>query len=285
MAELLLVDGHALAFRAFYGFPSRYFSPSGEPVNAVQGFGSMLVNTIRAFDPEGISVVFDAPGKCFRNDIYPEYKANRPPVPPELKSQFPLMERFLKHIGIPSVSVDDVEGDDVLASIALASAGTGISVNILSPDKDLCQLLETENIALLKYDGRSGTYSSITGESFSSDFGFEPRCFRDYLALMGDRCDNVPGVAGIGKKTASDLVRDLGCLEDIYDNIGLLRSSVRKKLEAQRDMAFLSRDLVTLRTDVTLPERFFDRCCIDHDPLYDFCSTSGLQNLYHRCMG
>jgi len=285
LADLLLVDGHALAFRAFFGFPNLYFTPEGAPVNAVQGFGSMLVNTIRTFDPDMVGVVFDAPGKSFRSDLFPEYKAQRPPVPGELTSQFPLMQEFLIYMGIPTVAVDEVEGDDVLASISVSRIANGDRVTILSPDKDLCQLLSSDGISLMKYDGRSGSFTRLTRERFCSDYGFSPESFCDYLALMGDSCDNVPGVKGIGKKTASTLVGEFGCLENIYDNLASLKPAARRKLEAGKDVAFLSRDLVTLKTDVALPDRLLASCCIDPDSLFEFCSSTGLGSLYSRCMG
>ena len=285
LAELLVVDGHALAFRAFFGFPSIHFSPEGEPVNAVQGFGSMLVSTIRKYDPDMISVIFDAPGKSFRNELFPEYKAHRPSVPEELTSQFPLIHEFLSCMGVPCVIVESVEGDDVLATLSLARVARGDSVRILSPDKDLCQLLTEQNISILKYDGRTGNYEEMDGCSFVSKFGFRPEYFKDYLALIGDRADNIPGVKGIGKKTASALIREFGDLQMIYNNLDLIKPVVRRKLEAEKDIAYLSRDLVTLVEDVVLPEKVLATCCIDPDLLYDFCSSKGLEYLFNRCMG
>jgi len=276
------MDGNYFAFRAYYGFTG---SSAGPGVNAVYGFGSFLIDALKTFDPERIAVIFDAPGDSFRNELYSDYKAQRPPVPEELLEQLPLMEELLQCLGIPSISLAGVEGDDVLGSLSFCLVDQGWSVGLLSADKDLFQLLRKERITLFRSGTRgSGQYQRVDGRSFSDKFGFSPGNHVDYLALTGDRADNVPGVRGIGPKNAGRLIRSYGTLEKLYEDISSLPVSLGRKLQSSREEAFLSKELVTIRTDLDLQGFLPEACCMNTEELDFFCRENHLQSLYARCM-
>lgn len=285
MAEIILIDGNYFAFRAFYGF-SQFPSPDDEhPVNAVYGFGSFLIDALSFFDPDKVAVIFDAPGENFRKALFGDYKAHRPSPPTELMEQFPLIEEFLDCLGIPHFSMDGVEGDDLIASLALDLAGQGHQVGMISADKDLFQLLANERLTLLRPGrGITGNYEKVDRDSFSGKFGFPPSHHVDYLALVGDRADNVPGVRGIGHRGASRLVSEHGALENIYRVMNSLSASTRKKLEKDKEMAFLSKALVTLKTDLDVRDLSPCACAMDREELYCYCIEKSLQPLYHKCL-
>ncbi|MBN1332322.1 MAG: 5'-3' exonuclease [Synergistales bacterium] len=285
MTEIILIDGNYFAFRAFYGFSDFQSSCDEHPVNAVYGFGSFLVDSLAFLDPQRIAVVFDAPGHSFRKVIFRDYKAQRPTPPVELTEQFPLIEEFLDCLGIPYFSMEGVEGDDLIASLALDLAGQGQEVGMISADKDLFQLLANERLTLFRPGrGHPGNYEKVNRDSFTSKFGFPPAHHVDYLALVGDRVDNVPGVRGIGHRGASRLVSEHGSLENIYQELDSLPSATRKKLETGKEMAFLSKTLVTLKTDLDVRELSPGACSMDRDELYCYCMENSLQSLYHKCL-
>lgn len=285
MTEAMIIDGHALAFRAFFGCSFPLFSPSGVPVNALYGFGSILVSFLQRWNPDMVRFVFDSPGPKFRNEMYPEYKANRPKAPADFVVQLPLIMAFIQHLGFPVLSVEGIEADDVIASLAIQLSNDGNRVRIMSPDKDFCQILADGNIVLTKPPaGRFTDYRDVDDNSFRNEFGFAPPLMVDYLALLGDRADNVPGVRGIGKKGALKLVQDYGDLDNIYENLPLVALSVRKKLELGRDSAFLSRDLIRLKTRLELEETSCTQCDCDREKLKRFCSENNVNRLYERCI-
>jgi len=216
LAEIILIDGNYFTFRAFYGFSNFPSQDEEHPVNAVYGFGSFLIDALSFFDPQGVAVIFDAPGHSFRKAIFKDYKAHRPSPPVELTGQFPLIEEFLDCLGIPHFSMEGVEGDDLIASLALDLAGQGQEVGMISADKDLFQLLANERLTLFRPGkGLAGNYEKVDRDSFTGKFGFSPVHHVDYLALVGDRADNVPGVRGIGHRGASRLVSEHGAIENI----------------------------------------------------------------------
>lgn len=285
MDEVMIVDGHALVFRAFFGCSFPYSSSSGIPVNALYGFGSFLVSFLEKWDPTRVSFVFDRPGPKFRNRMYPEYKANRPKAPEDLVSQIPLIQEFVKCLGFPVLSIEGVEADDVIASLALKMSEDGNRVRIMSPDKDFCQILDEGDITLTRPPaGKDRNYRHLNSRSFRKEFGFAPSLMVDYLALLGDRADNVPGVRGIGKKKASMLVQEYGALENIYRELPSITASIRKLLTEGEESAFFSRDLIRFRTGIEISGTCSCECSCDTNRLKQFCIDHNVGILYERCM-
>ncbi|MDR1649082.1 MAG: DNA polymerase I, partial [Synergistaceae bacterium] len=250
---LLIVDGHGLAFRAFYAVPPLN-APDGTPTNAILGFMNMLTKIQDGFDaPSRCAVVFDAPGPTFRHELYKEYKAQRKPTPEEFKIQVPLLKDLLTFMGYPVVSEPGVEADDVIASLARATAGRGGEAVIVSSDKDLFQAL-APGVRMLRPVKGITTLKDYDEASFTEEFGFSPQSMPDYLALLGDASDNVPGVPGIGEKTALQLIREAGTLERLFESLESQKAAVGKKLAAGKDSAFQSRELIRLKFDLPLPD-------------------------------
>jgi len=257
-SRLFLLDGNALLYRAYYALMRNPLTNSrGEPTGAVFGFAQTLLTLIRKHRPDYLAVVFDAPGPSFRRELYAEYKANRSAMPEELRTQLPLVRELVDAWPCPRIEVPGVEADDVLASYAAQLAGEGLQVVLVTGDKDLYQML-SDHVAILN-PGRGGPAAipeSLLGpDSVQPKFGIpEPVQVVDVLALMGDASDNVPGVPGIGLKTAGKLITAHGSIEAIYANLDAVTSPrFRQKLKDHREEAFLARDLVRLRTDLELP--------------------------------
>ncbi|MDR1730517.1 MAG: DNA polymerase I [Synergistaceae bacterium] len=255
-SKILIVDGHGLAFRAFYAVPP-LSAPDGTPTNAILGFMNMLTKVEDEVAPDRCVVVFDAPGPTFRHEIFPDYKAQRKPAPEEFRPQVPLLRELLTALGYPVIVREGVEADDVIASLAKKAAAEEKEAVVVSSDKDLLQIL-SPGIRMLRPIRGITTLKDCDEAAFIGEFGFEPVFMADYLALLGDAADNVPGVPGIGEKTALQLIREYRTLERLYDALteeetdGPLKTGVRKKLEAGRASAFYSRDLIYLKTDLPL---------------------------------
>ncbi|MBI2425107.1 MAG: DNA polymerase I [Candidatus Hydrogenedentes bacterium] len=247
---LYLIDGMAFAFRAYYAIRTALTDNSGRPTNAVYGFTRVLLKLLREHNPTHIAVVFDAPGKTFRDDLFPAYKATRRETDEELKLQFPVMHEVVRALNLPLLVVPGVEADDVMGTLARQAEAMGMPVALVTGDKDLQQLVSD----LIKvYDPNKGD----TGMWYDRDavverFGVGPEHVVDALALIGDTADNVPGVRGIGDKTAKKLMETYGSLEDLYARIDEMKGKQKEKLLEDRDQAFFSRDLVTIKTDVPL---------------------------------
>ncbi|MCC6489245.1 MAG: DNA polymerase I [Candidatus Hydrogenedentes bacterium] len=251
MADTLyLIDGSAFAYRAFFAIRGLTDS-KGQPTNAVYGFARVLLKLLRQHDPSHIAVVFDAPGRTFRDDMYPEYKANREATPEELSSQFPLMHELVRAFNICMIVQPGVEADDVMGTLARRAGEAGMNTVLVTGDKDLLQLV-TDRAKV--YDPGKGDDGLWYGkEEVRERFGVGPEHVIDALGLMGDTADNVPGVRGIGPKTARTLLEKYGSLEAIYAHLDDLKGKQRERLEEDREMALLSRRLVTINTDVELP--------------------------------
>jgi len=256
--SLYLVDGHALAYRSYYAFIRRPLVNSrGEETSAVFGFAKTLLNLLERFDPSHVAVVFDSKEKTFRKELFPEYKANRPEMPEPLALQLPMIFSLLEAMSIPFLSLDGYEADDIIATLSKRIEPHS-SVRIVSGDKDLFQVV-SDNTHVIR-PGKAGLLDQeIDPGALQEKFGFGPVEFVDYQALMGDPTDNVPGVPGVGEKTANKLIREFGSLEKIYDGIDSISSkSLRDKLINGKEQAFLSRKLVRLEVavpvDVTLDE-------------------------------
>lgn len=253
--RVLLFDGHSHAYRAFYGIPE-LTTRTGQPVNAVYGFWRILLRTFRDYPSSYIAVVFDAAGKTFRHEIYPEYKANRRPMPEELATQLPLIERLLAALGIPTISISGVEADDVLASISLRAAERDMTCLIATSDKDMAQVV-SDRICLLRPGGRrvDTAQELLDPAGVLAKYGVPPGQIVDLLSLVGDTSDNVPGIPGIGDKTAARLLQQFGSLEATLDSADKVRNRrVAAGLADYRKDAERAHRLIRLKSDVELDE-------------------------------
>lgn len=248
MAEqFFLFDGTAFIYRAYYAI--QHLSNSrGEPTNAAFGFARVLMKILRQYEPACVAVVFDAPGKTFRHDRFPAYKATRQPTPEDLIAQLPLIDKIVDAFDLPRIRISGVEADDVLGTMAQAAARQGFEAVIVSGDKDLLQLVDQHITVFDPHKGDDGKWYGP--DDVRERYGVEPERVIDVLGLMGDSADNVPGVRGIGEKTARKLLEKYGSMAGVYEHIDELKGKQRQKLEEDRDIALLSRELVTIKTDV-----------------------------------
>ncbi|MBX3039973.1 MAG: DNA polymerase I [Bdellovibrionaceae bacterium] len=251
MKTVYLVDVSSMFFRAYYAIRP-LTSPSGVPVNAVYGFLSMLTKLLKEERPSYLVFCYDRKEPSFRKDLYEDYKANRTEMPEDLAAQIPYIKKLATLMGIPTLEVPGFEADDLIGTLALKAKAHGAQAVIVSGDKDFGQLLEP---GILLYDTMKNIRYDAAGAK--EKWGVRPDQMIDYLALVGDSSDNVPGVAGIGPKGAIKLLEQFPSLEAIYENLDAVESkSVREKLLKSKDMAFLSKKLVTISTDVEVPEDF-----------------------------
>lgn len=252
----ILIDGSSYLYRAFHAYPGTM--SNGEiPTNAVYGVVNMLRSMMRQFSSERMVVIFDAKGKTFRDEMYPQYKANRPPMPDDLRCQIEPLHNVIRAMGLPLISIDGVEADDVIGTLASQASKAGMPVLISTGDKDMAQLVD-ENITLIN----TMTNLVLDREGVIEKFGIPPELIIDYLALMGDKVDNIPGVPGVGEKTALALLQGIGSLEQIYDNLDKIAplgfrgsKTMAQKLADNRENAFLSYQLATIKLDVELEEK------------------------------
>ncbi len=254
MAEgrtLYLLDTMALAYRAYYAFISRpRINSRGINTSAVYGFTTTLIKLIKDFGLDHAAVVLDASEETFRRELYPPYKANREPPPEELLSNLPFIREVAAALSIPVFEVGGVEADDVIGTLARQAEAEGSDAVIVSPDKDFQQLLSAR-ITLFKPARRGEEFDRVTESTFREKFGVGPARFIDILALMGDSADNVPGIRGIGEKTAARLIAEYGTVEELLAHAAELKGKrAREGLLASPEMARLSKHLVTIKTDV-----------------------------------
>jgi DNA polymerase-1 len=222
--RLLLLDGHSLAYRAFYALPVENFSTStGQPTNAVYGFTSMLINTLRDERPTHVGVAFDVSRATFRSEEFPEYKATRSASPDEFKSQVPLIREVLDALSIPYVQVDGFEADDVIATLTTQAEAAGFDVLIITGDRDAYQLVDPHVTVLYPKKGVSDL-ARMTPEAVEEKYGLTPAQYPDYAALRGDPSDNLPSIPGVGEKTAAKWVREYGSLDGLVDRVGEVRA-------------------------------------------------------------
>lgn len=252
-APMILVDGSSYLYRAFHAIPPLSTS-DGQPTNAIRGVTSMIKSLIKTYADSPIVVIFDAKGKTFRDDMYPEYKAQRPSMPDDLRLQIEPIHSIIKAMGLPLISIGGVEADDVIGTIAKIVGETGREVIVSTGDKDMAQLV-TDKVTLVN----TMTDTLMDIEGVKKKFGVGPELIIDFLALMGDKVDNIPGVPGVGEKTALGLLQGLGSLESIYSRLDEIAGlsfrgakTLSKKMEDNKDMAFLSYQLATIKCDVEL---------------------------------
>ncbi|KHT61782.1 DNA polymerase I [Photobacterium gaetbulicola] len=250
---LILIDGSSYLYRAYHAAPN-FTNSDGEPTGAVYGVVNMLRSMLRQFSTEHIAVIFDAKGKTFRDEMYPEYKANRPPMPDDLRSQIEPLHAVIKAMGLPLISISGVEADDVIGTLACQASKAGMPVLISTGDKDMAQLVD-QNITLIN----TMTDVVMDPAGVVDKFGIGPELIIDYLALMGDKVDNIPGVPGVGEKTAKALLTGIGGLDALYANLDDIPAlgfrgskTMPKKLLEHKDAAYLSYELATIKLDVEL---------------------------------
>jgi DNA polymerase I len=243
-----LIDGSSYFYRAFYAL-GRLSNARGMATQAIYGFAQMLLKVLKEKRPDYVGMIFDAPGPTFRHTMYPEYKGTRQKMPEDLAVQIPYIKELVQYHGIRQLEVDGYEADDIIATLVLRSKQQGLQMVIASADKDLHQLIEDPQVQ--QWDPQKDRV--ITSKEVAERFGIEPRRMIDLLALMGDSSDHVPGVPGVGEKTAQKLLQQWGSLDELFAHVGDLTSApLRSKLASGRSLAYLSRDLVTLKSTVPL---------------------------------
>ena len=245
--SLILIDGSSFLFRAYHAVPP-LSNPKGEPTNAIYGVSNMLRKLINDYPTEYFTVVFDAPGKTFRNEIYDQYKAHRPPMPDDLRVQIEPLHQLIKAMGLPLIMESGVEADDVLGALAQHAAQQGFKVIISTGDKDMAQLV-TEQIIL----ENTMSNTRMDRQGVIDKFGVAPEQIIDYLALMGDTSDNIPGVPKVGPKTAAKWLEQYQTLENLVANADKITGKIGENLRASLDQLPLAKQLTTIKTDLNLP--------------------------------
>ena len=253
MATLVLLDGHSLAYRAFYALPTDLATKAGTVTNAVFGFTSMLVKLLADEKPDYLAVAFDAPVRTFRYDLDPEYKAGRKETPDLFKSQMPLIREVLETMQVPQLCVEGVEADDVIATLATGAAAEGMDVIVVTGDRDAFQLIEDPHIKVL-YNRRGVSDYVLYDEAGIAEryLGVTARQYPQYAALRGDNSDNLPGVPGIGEKTAAALIVKYGDLDTVFDHLDELPPKQRQNLGEHKERVLLNRTMTYLRRDLEL---------------------------------
>jgi DNA polymerase-1 len=254
-APIVLVDGSSYLYRAFHALPPLTTS-NGQPTGAVKGVLNMLKRLIKDYPQSPMAVVFDAPGKTFRDDMYSDYKAHRPPMPDDLRSQIAPLHACVKALGLPLLCIEGVEADDVIGTLAHHATQAGRDAVVSTGDKDMAQLVNA-HITLVN----TMKDETLDEAGVEAKFGLPPELIIDFLALMGDKVDNIPGVPGVGEKTAIGLLQGMGGgLNTIYGDLERIKTltfrgakTLSKKLEAHREQAFLSYQLATIKVDCELP--------------------------------
>ena len=273
MKKLMILDGNSIVNRAFYGI-RMLNAPDGTPTNAVFGFLTILRRLLELEKPEALAVTFDLKAPTFRHKQYADYKAQRKPMPEDLAAQLPVLKEVLDAMGVRRLELEGWEADDLLGTVGRICEGEGWRCTIVTGDKDSFQLI-TDTTHVCHVKSRMGKTETIdySPEVFREEYGFEPVRMVDLKALMGDASDNIPGVPGVGEKTAKDLIVRFGTLENIYRDLETIEVTpgVRKKLAAGRESAFLSFDLATIRTNAPIAFKP-EEALWDHDykpELYD----------------
>jgi DNA polymerase-1 len=280
----VLIDGHSLAYRAFYALPPDLATSSGQVTNAVYGFTSMLIKVMEELRPGGLIVAFDKGRPRFRTERYDAYKAHRKPMPDELREQMDIIHAVLEALDIPFLEQEGFEADDVLATLT-EMLPRDSEVFIVTSDRDALQLV-SERVKVVT--NRKGITDIVVYDmqGVKEKYGVEPGQIVDYLALKGDASDNIPGVPGIGEKTAAALIEEYGSLDKIYEHVAEIKAGkARKALEENREAAFMSRELATMRRDVPVEEgdtAYWELKPWDEDALRRLFDSLEFRKLYER---
>lgn len=273
-APLILVDGSSYLFRAFHGLPP-LTNKDGHPTGAIKGVISMLRRMMADFPDSHMAVVFDAKGKTFRNDMYQEYKANRPPMPDDLRVQIQPIHEMVRAMGIPLLVVEGVEADDVIGTLCHQATEQGVDTIVSTGDKDMAQLVSA-HVSLVN----TMTNTTMNREGVIEKFGLAPEQIIDYLALMGDKVDNIPGVPGCGPKTAVKWLAEYQTLENLVENADQIKGKIGEKLRANLEQLPLSKALATIKCDVELEQGPKDLVLAeeDNEALLGYYTTFGFKS-------
>jgi DNA polymerase-1 len=280
---LVLIDGSSYLYRAFH-VPNlqRLSNSAGHPTGAVHGILNMTNRLLTDYEPERIAVVFDAPGKTFRDDIYPDYKANRPPMPDELRAQIEPSLAAIEALGIKVIRVAGVEADDVIGTLASAASAQGLDTVISTTDKDMTQLVDDHVLVLNTMDDRR-----LDAEGVEAKYGVAPSQIIDYLTLIGDSSDNIPGVPGVGPKTAQKWLAEYGDLDGVISHADEIAGKAGENLKAALDSLPLYKELVTIKCDLELPCALDElrRGPVDGERLRAVLEPLEMFNLLRRFLG
>ncbi len=247
--DIYLIDGSAYIYRAYHAI-APLSNSKGVPTHAVLGFINMVKRLVREKNPTYLVIAFDSRGPVFRHQLYNQYKANRPPMPEDLSVQIPFIKRFVAASNFLMLEEQDVEADDIIASVVKRFTALGHRIVVVSGDKDLLQLVSDD---VVMWDPMKDKV--MDPEAVIKKYGVRPDQLLDLFALIGDSADNVPGVPGVGPKTAEKLIGDFSTLEGLYAHIDdLKKSKMKEKIIEHRDQAYLSRKLIDLKSDVAIPE-------------------------------
>ena len=282
-----LVDASVYVFRAYYSLPPDMRDGDGQPVQAVYGFARFLCDLIEQAKPQYIAVAFDASlATSFRNQIYPAYKANREPAPPDLMLQFERCRSLCGHLGLAWYDSPEFEADDIIGTLAHRMRAEGLRTTVVSRDKDLAQLIAPGDV-YWDYSGNAKYFHRDIEERF----GVAPERYADYLALTGDAVDNIPGVPGVGPKTAAALMKRYATLDELYDQLDTVHdlpvrgaAKLVERLAAHREAAYLAQALTRIRCDMLLPatREQLRRRSPDLDAVAGFCDQQGFGSLLRR---
>ncbi|RUO35909.1 DNA polymerase I [Aliidiomarina sanyensis] len=249
----ILVDGSSYLFRAYYA-PPHLTNSAGEPTGAIYGVVNMLRSLLKQYNPTHMAVIFDAKGETFRNDMYAEYKANRPPMPDDLRSQIEPLHQIIRALGLPLISIEGVEADDVIGTLAMQASEEGRTTLISTGDKDMAQLVNDHVILI-----NTMTNTVLDHDAVIEKYGVRPDQMIDFLALMGDSSDNIPGLPGVGEKTALAMLQGMGSIDAMLEEPDKLAElsfrgakSMPDKIREHRDILLLSKELATIKLDVEL---------------------------------
>lgn len=282
MPTLALVDGHSIAYRAFYALPEDLATTSGQVTNAAYGFTRMLIKLLDDHRPDGLAVAWDVGRQTFRSERYPEYKAQRAASPDTFKSQLPLMREVLDALGISQIQLEGYEADDVIATLSTQAMDAGWDVLIVTGDRDAFQLINDRRKIL--YTRRGITDTIIADEAYvEGRYGLRPSMYVQRAALCGDPSDNLPGVPGVGDKTAAKLLNQYGSLEGIFEHLEEATPKLRENLSASQEQVLLNRELMVLVTDLDLgvAPGEFERKEWDHQAAKDLFTSLEFHSLWN----
>ena len=250
--KLAIIDGKSVFYRGYYAMPN-LSTKDGVPTGGVYGFATLALEIIKRLKPDYVCVAWDKPKTNIRKrvEMYPEYKAGRKPAPPDFYVQIPLLHELLQAFGWPLYELDDYEADDIMGTLAVQATARGIDTQLITSDLDMLQLID-KGVHVYALKKGLSNIELFRPETFILKYGITPSQFLDLKALKGDSSDNIPGVPGIGEKGALELLKEYKTLDNIYDNLGLLKDSTRRKLEAGKESAYLSKKIAALWTDAPL---------------------------------
>src|SRR5665213_200645 len=250
--KLAVIDGKSVFYRGYYAMPN-LATKEGVPTGGVYGFATMALELVKKLKPDYVAVAWDKPKTNIRKrlEIYPEYKAGRKPAPPEFYAQIPILHELLDALGWPLYELDDYEADDIMGSLATQATKEGIETIIITSDLDMLQLVNDKVKVYALKTGLSNI-ELYSAKSFEAKYQIKVNQFLDLKALKGDSSDNIPGVPGIGEKGAIDLLKEYKTLDGVYENIELIKPTLKNKLEAGRDLAYLSKQLASIWIDAPI---------------------------------